>query len=731
MPDSKPVKVAFINEYRSLEASIYNQSAYEGLVRAAQENKAELLLVETPEGSSFEATLRELMAQSPAVVVTSGYEPGLIVEKVVKEYPDTRFIVTDYQSQSRAQNLATIVFAEDQMGFLAGALAGLMTLQNVVGFIGGMDVPAVRRLHKGFVHGVSYVNRRARVVHAYTDSFTDKDKSTESAHTLLKQRADVIFTAAGASSGVALITAAQQGAWVIGVDHDEWSFAFQDGSTPGAAKLLTSALKGITQAVFTIAGRALKGYFKSGVQYFDLSNSGVSLAPYHLADTSIPSEIRGQIREINDGLRAGTILTHVGAQGEDVRGNFIERIVTGNWQPFFIPALSFVTAMIIGAIFISGFDPVVWKAFSQGGLLAGLPAIWNSIAKAYGALFYGAFGSPVEIIQAAQIYFQTHDSSLLLKAIYPLTESLRISTPYVFSGLAVAIGFRAGLFNIGAEGQYFIGGLTSVYVGFSLTGFPWFIHLPLAIMAGMAGGAAWAAIAGYLKARTGAHEVINTMMLNYVAYRVADFLLQVGGPMSRPGDFRPISREILPTAFLPQFFPDATGIRVNWGIFLALATVFFMRWLLFKTTLGFEIRAVGANPNAARTAGINVRRITVLTMAISGALAGMSSAHDILGVIHYMPNAFSAGYGFDSIALALLGNSSPVGVLWAALLFGFMRSGAREMQSIARVPIDVISILQGLIIIFIAAPEIIRMIYRLRTLRQTSTAVVARGWSGS
>ncbi len=215
-----------------------------------------------------------------------------------------------------------------------------------------------------------------------------------------------------------------------------------------------------------------------------------------------------------------------------------------------------------------------------------------------------------------------------------------------------------------------------------MKGLPWFIHLPLALAAGMLGGALWASIAGFLKARTGAHEVITTIMLNYISYRLADYLLQVGGPMSRPGDSRPVSPEILPSAYLPQFFPNDLSIRLNAGLLLALFAVWFVYWLLFKTTVGFEIRVVGANPRAARTAGISVACNIVLAMALSGGLAGLAGAHDILGVLHFMPNAFFSGYGFDSIALALLGKSHPVGVPAgrAALRFpaGWARSGCRE-----------------------------------------------------
>ncbi|MGD8245118.1 MAG: ABC transporter permease, partial [Anaerolineae bacterium] len=395
------------------------------------------------------------------------------------------------------------------------------------------------------------------------------------------------------------------------------------------------------------------------------------------------------------------------------------------------PVLAIFSALIIGGIMIAAFDPAVWEAFGEG-LGAGLSKAWQSVAQAYKALFEGAFGSPARIIEGFRIYSETGDASELNKGIRPLTESLRISTPYIFAGLAVALGFRCGLFNIGAEGQYFIGGLASVFVGYSLKGVPAIIHLPLALAAGIAGGALWAAIAGFLKARTGAHEVINTIMLNYIAYRLADFLLQVGGPMARPGDFRPVSPEIEPSAYLPQFFPNDITIRINAGLFLALAAVAFVYWLLFKTTVGFEIRSVGANPRAARTAGMNVAKNFVLAMALSGGLAGLAGAHDILGVIHFMPNAFFSGYGFDSIALALLGKSHPVGVLWASLLFGFLRAGAQRMQAPpAFVPIDIIQVVQALIIIFIAAPEVIRLIYRLRAPKEEAEAVFTRGWGST
>jgi simple sugar transport system permease protein len=212
-------------------------------------------------------------------------------------------------------------------------------------------------------------------------------------------------------------------------------------------------------------------------------------------------------------------------------------------------------------------------------------------------------------------------------------------------------------------------------------------------------------------------------MMNYIAFRLSDWLLR--GPMKRPG-YVPISPSIEHSARLPRFFADP--IRFHAGFFVALAIAVLVYWLLFKTTIGFEIRSVGANPDASRYAGINVTRNFVLAMFLSGALAGMAGANEVLGVNYNLAAAFSSGYGFDSIALALLGKSHPVGVVLAALLFGTLRSGATRMQSLAGIPIDIISIIQALVIIFVAAPAIIRWVYRLRAEREGAETIFTRGW---
>ncbi len=393
------------------------------------------------------------------------------------------------------------------------------------------------------------------------------------------------------------------------------------------------------------------------------------------------------------------------------------------FQTLLVPVLAILTGFIIGAIVIALSNDAVIAAyrnfFHDPG--AALAATWNAISVAYGALFYGSFGSVPEIYHGIQTYFSTGDSTALLLAIYPFTESLTTVTPYILAGLAVAVGFKCGLFNIGAEGQFGIGALCSAYVGYAMHA-PWYIHLPLALLAGAAGGALWGAIPGLLKGLTGAHEVVTTIMMNYVSFRLSDWLLN--GPMKASG-FRPLTPVIDTSAQLPQFFPDP--LRLNWGFIIALAIAFLVYWFLFKTPIGFEIRAVGANPDGARYAGMNIVRNFVLAMTISGALAGLAGTVQVLGVDHWVGQGFSAGYGFDSIAIALLGQSHPLGVVLAALLWGTLRSGATKMQITAGVPIEIISIIQGLVIIFVAAPAVVRWIYRIRAI-STQTTVLTRGW---
>ncbi len=291
-----------------------------------------------------------------------------------------------------------------------------------------------------------------------------------------------------------------------------------------------------------------------------------------------------------------------------------------------------------------------------------------------------------------------------------VSETLIASIPYVFLGLAVALGFRAGLFNIGAEGQFYLGAIFGVFTGFHLQGLPGLVHIPIAIAAGMLGGFLWAALPGLLKARFGAHEVITTIMLNYVAFALTDFLINKG-PMADRTATAPRTPYIDPAASLPILVPST---RLHAGLILAVLAVPLVWFLVQRTTIGFRIRTVGLSPAAARAAGISVGWTLVLTMGISGALAGLAGADEVLGVSHFMPASFSVGYGFDSIAVALLARSNPWAIPAAAFLFGALRNGATFMQLQTQVSADLISIVQAAVIIFIAAPMLVRWIFRLR-----------------
>ena len=352
-----------------------------------------------------------------------------------------------------------------------------------------------------------------------------------------------------------------------------------------------------------------------------------------------------------------------------------------------VPLLAIVTAIIIGGIIIA--------------MVGGNPF------AAYLGLAQGAFGSA--------------------KA---LSETAVWATPYIFAGLAVALAFKGGLFNIGGEGQLAVGAVVSALIGYALPGWlhtslPWFIHLPLTVGLGVLGGAIWGAIPGALKAYTGGHEVINTIMMNYIALNITSFLLN--GPMRDPNPLNLSAKtpDIAVSARIPPIFP---GLRVHWGFVLALFMAVFVWWLLQKTTLGFEIRTVGANPDAAKYAGINVKWNIILTMGISGALAGLAGVIEVTALNYRHELGFSVGYGFDAIAIALLGKNNPYGVVLAAILFGAMRNGGTRMQFLTQIPVDIISVIQALILLFVAADAIIRFIYRIRPGEER--LVLTRGWGG-
>src|SRR5450759_4205236 len=421
-------------------------------------------------------------------------------------------------------------------------------------------------------------------------------------------------------------------------------------------------------------------------------------------------------------------------------------------KPLGIPLLSIAIAFIIGGL-------VIWLTSGS----------FQTMLQAYEGLLKGAF----------------------LKQ-RGLSETLVATIPYIFLSLAVAVGFKTGLFNIGVEGQFYIGAICAAYVGQVLPNVPAIIHLPLTLLAAVLGGALWAGIPGYLKARTGAHEVITTIMMNYIAFRLVEFL--VSGPVkdqySTAVQTPPSAKSawLWSLASIPQRLQDPlnalgaalfiaflayllarwiigrTSLKTRWqqghqkmficsgfaliiglliflalppisriywpftdqydrlhiGLLLAVCASVLVWWLLWKTTLGFELRKVGANANAARYAGINITRSIVVAMAISGALAGVAGGVEVLGVsdCHCLPMFFSSGYGFDSIAISLLAKNDPLGILAAAFLFGAMRNGADLMELNSGVSKYIISLIQALALLFVAAPAIIRTLVSFRIRKQ-------------
>lgn len=390
-------------------------------------------------------------------------------------------------------------------------------------------------------------------------------------------------------------------------------------------------------------------------------------------------------------------------------------------SPLTVTILAILTGIILGGLLAAITSMEMYEAFKISpweGIKSGLGTAWAT----YSALFTGSVGDFGRIFAAVG----SGDQQAIRRAFFPFFESLVQSTPFIFGGLAVALGFRVGLFNIGVEGQLYVGAITGVWAGYFFKGLPPIIHVPLALAFGALGGAIWGFVPGLLKAKTGAHEVINTIMMNYIAFRLTEFMLR--GPIKDPNEFTPKSPWIEESAKLLRFFGDP--IRFHIGFFIALGMAFLVYWLLFKTTWGFEMRTVGSNPDAARYAGMNNVVATIVAMSLSGALAGLAGINEVLGINYRLLPSFTSGYGFDSIALALLGKNHPFGVVLSALLFGFLRNGARQMQLRAGIPIDIISILQAFILAFIAAPAIIRTLYRLKQPDIEEETIKVGGWGG-
>ena len=372
------------------------------------------------------------------------------------------------------------------------------------------------------------------------------------------------------------------------------------------------------------------------------------------------------------------------------------RITQGN---AIISVLAVFLALIVGGIMIAFTDEDVQAAsgYFFARPMDTIAAVWDAVSGAYVALFQGA------------IY--NFDAPSFERAIKPITETLTFATPLIAAGLGVALAFRIGMFNIGGRGQMLMASAAAGWVAFSLD-LPWGIHMIVALIAGLIAGALWAGIAGLLKARTGAHEVIVTIMLNYIAFYLISWMLRTPGLLQAPGSSNPKTPAMKDTAV----FPDLLGPSYNlhFGFILVIGATVLVWWILSRSTLGFQFRAVGENPNAARVAGIKVSSMYVYGMLISGALIGLAGVNQVLGTVTTGFSAdIDAGIGFDAITVALLGRSTPWGTFAAGILFGAFKAGGYSMQAAEQIPVEIVTVVQALIVLFIAAPPLVRTIFFL------------------
>ena len=381
-------------------------------------------------------------------------------------------------------------------------------------------------------------------------------------------------------------------------------------------------------------------------------------------------------------------------------------------QAIKLPGLSFALAFTLTGFIIAFSDAKVLSKI--GSPLEFVKSAGATAGNAYLALFQG---SVFDInLTKGHNFFQ---------GFYPLSETIVIATPLILTGLSVALAFKSGLFNIGAQGQFIFGAIGASYVGFHFQ-LPIVIHVISAALAGMALASIWGGAVGLLKAKTGAHEVILTIMMNYIAGYFILWTLKTS-QFLRPGRIDPIAPEVNQSARLPLL--AGANLRIHAGIFIALVAAIFVWWLLTKTTIGYKFRAVGANGQAAKTAGISVPFVLTSTMAICGALAGLGGAVQVLGSEHALNADIAGSFGFDAITVALLGRAQPLGTVFAALLFGALHAGGRTMQSNTGVPLDIVLVTQALIVLFIAAPTFVRFIFKLKKI-SSSAGLTSKGWNG-
>ena len=390
-------------------------------------------------------------------------------------------------------------------------------------------------------------------------------------------------------------------------------------------------------------------------------------------------------------------------------------------RPTVLTILAIATAVVLGGLLIAFSDTTVLSAWSRffsnpGNAIA---LTWDSASAAYAAMFEGAIFNPHTVSASF------HGGSVGA-IFYPLSQTASDATPLILTGLAVAVAFRAGLFNIGAAGQWVGGAIVATYLGFGVS-LPPVVHVLVCLIGGFVGGAVIGWVVGELKARTGAHEVIVTIMLNYIMYNLLAFLLGTPTALQEPGQANLISPNLAANARLPHV--GGPPPQVDAGFLVGLAAAAAVWWLLARSTVGFQFRTVGANPRAARTAGMNVERSWVLVMLLAGGLAGLAGAVVIQGPLQNLTFNSYGTYGFDGITVALLGRARPFGVVLAALLFGALHAGGTTMEAATQVPSAIVQVLQGLIVLFVAAPPLIRVLFRLRAAGSAGLEAVPKGWN--
>jgi simple sugar transport system permease protein len=377
-----------------------------------------------------------------------------------------------------------------------------------------------------------------------------------------------------------------------------------------------------------------------------------------------------------------------------------------------LPFLAFIFAFFIGGIIIALSDSEVLANLKSPGKF--FTSFGAKIGNSYLAIFQGSIYD-VNLARGESFF----------KGFYPLSDTVVNATPLILAGLAVALAFKSGLFNIGAQGQFIFGAIAASYVGFKFEFTP-VLHISLALLAAMIAAGIYGGIVGLLKAKTGAHEVIVTIMLNYIASFFILWILKTKAFL-RPGSINPIAPEVNSSAKLPLFLGE--DLRVHFGIFIALTAATLVWWLLNKSTLGFKFRAVGANSNAARTAGISTGFVTFATMFICGALAGLGGAVQVLGASHALSAEIGGSYGFDAITVALLGRATVIGTVLAAFLFGALQTSGLNLLSVTGTPFEIVQVIQALIVLFIATPALVKYIFRIKK-DITDKSISAKGWNG-